>query len=217
MTRSYWKEINLSLSPYVMGAKPSTANGEDNRERTFSTSSGSEVGGSGGFSLLRALPGVVSGDRQRTRSVSSVPDGSDGIHHSNDGTFDISESVETDSSSNEEHLDSPLAPNLPLGRVYTAHSLPSHIFSWNGIKCPVCSKFVLPDDIECHLVMCLTKPRLNYNEDVLKEDKGECVICLEELNQGDTIARLPCLCIYHKSCIDRWFEVNRSCPEHPGD
>lgn len=32
-----------------------------------------------------------------------------------------------------------------------------------GIKCPVCSKFILPDDIECHLVMCLTKPRLIYN------------------------------------------------------
>ncbi|XP_071451347.1 E3 ubiquitin-protein ligase znrf2 isoform X3 [Hetaerina americana] len=87
----------------------------------------------------------------------------------------------------------------------------------NGIKCPVCSKFVLPDDIECHLVMCLTKPRLSYNEDVLGENKGECVICLEDLMQGDTIARLPCLCIYHKGCIDRWFEVNRSCPEHPGD
>lgn len=36
-------------------------------------------------------------------------------------------------------------------------------------------------------------------EDVLKDDKGECVICLEELTQGDTIARLPCLCIYHKT------------------
>ncbi|KAL0271519.1 UNVERIFIED_CONTAM: hypothetical protein PYX00_008587 [Menopon gallinae] len=67
-----------------------------------------------------------------------------------------------------------------------------------GIKCPICAKFLLPDDIECHLVMCLTKPRLSYNEDVLSEDKGECVICLEDLTQGDTIARLPCLCIYHK-------------------
>jgi E3 ubiquitin-protein ligase ZNRF1/2 len=86
-----------------------------------------------------------------------------------------------------------------------------------GIKCPVCSKFVIPDDIECHLVMCLTKPRLSYNEDILTDDKGECVICLEELSQGDVIARLPCLCIYHKMCIDQWFEVNRSCPEHPGD
>ncbi|XP_055914855.1 E3 ubiquitin-protein ligase ZNRF2 [Eupeodes corollae] len=107
--------------------------------------------------------------------------------------------------------------NSAMGRVYTATSLPSHIWSLNGIKCPVCSKFVLPDDIECHLVMCLTKPRLSYNEDVLTDAKGECVICLEELNPGDVIARLPCLCVYHKGCIDRWFEVNRSCPEHPGD
>ena len=31
------------------------------------------------------------------------------------------------------------------------------------------------------------------------------------------IARLPCLCVYHKSCTDLWFEVNRPCPEHPED
>uniref|UniRef100_A0A0A1WNG9 E3 ubiquitin-protein ligase ZNRF1 n=1 Tax=Zeugodacus cucurbitae TaxID=28588 RepID=A0A0A1WNG9_ZEUCU len=94
---------------------------------------------------------------------------------------------------------------------------PTTTSKYVGIKCPVCNKFVLPDDIECHLVMCLTKPRLSYNEDVLSDAKGECVICLEDLNPGDIIARLPCLCIYHKGCIDRWFEVNRSCPEHPGD
>ncbi|TRY85078.1 hypothetical protein DNTS_032229 [Danionella cerebrum] len=57
----------------------------------------------------------------------------------------------------------------------------------------------------------------NTRDDVLSRDAGECVICLEELQQGDTIARLPCLCIYHKSCIDSWFEINRSCPEHPSD
>uniref|UniRef100_A0A2K5C399 E3 ubiquitin-protein ligase ZNRF1 n=1 Tax=Aotus nancymaae TaxID=37293 RepID=A0A2K5C399_AOTNA len=60
-------------------------------------------------------------------------------------------------------------------------------------------------------------PVENREDDVLTKDAGECVICLEELLQGDTIARLPCLCIYHKSCIDSWFEVNRSCPEHPAD
>ncbi|XP_039978278.1 E3 ubiquitin-protein ligase znrf2-like isoform X2 [Xiphias gladius] len=54
-------------------------------------------------------------------------------------------------------------------------------------------------------------------EDILSRDSGECAICLEELEQGDTIARLPCLCIYHKGCIDEWFEVNRSCPEHPAE
>ncbi|XP_022244822.1 E3 ubiquitin-protein ligase ZNRF2-like isoform X1 [Limulus polyphemus] len=80
----------------------------------------------------------------------------------------------------------------------------SHSFSYEGIKCPMCSRFVIPEDVEYHLVMCLTKPRINYNEDVLSEDKGECVICFEELEQGDTIARLPCLCIYHKVFHVTW-------------
>lgn len=61
------------------------------------------------------------------------------------------------------------------------------------------------------LVLCL----LRSSEDILSKDSGECAVCLEEMEQGDTIARLPCLCIYHKGCIDEWFEVNRSCPEHP--
>ncbi|XP_024123368.1 E3 ubiquitin-protein ligase znrf2 isoform X3 [Oryzias melastigma] len=98
-------------------------------------------------------------------------------------------------------------------------SLPAHLSPrlFGGVKCPVCSKHVSSEEMELHLVLCLTKPRVTYNEDVLTKDAGECAICLEELLQGDTIARLPCLCIYHKSCIDEWFEVNRSCPEHPSD
>ncbi|KAL1451086.1 hypothetical protein WDU94_003379 [Cyamophila willieti] len=72
--------------------------------------------------------------------------------------------------------------------------------------------------LPCEAVLAVPEfPRLIYNEDILTDSKGECVICLEDLSQGDTIARLPCLCIYHKTCIDQWFEVNRSCPEHPGD
>ncbi|XP_068179618.1 E3 ubiquitin-protein ligase znrf2 [Antennarius striatus] len=104
-------------------------------------------------------------------------------------------------------------PRLVIGSL-PAHLSP-HLFG--GFKCPVCSKFVSSDEMDLHLVLCLTKPRVTYNEDVLTKDAGECAICLEELVQGDTIARLPCLCIYHKGCIDEWFEVNRSCPEHPSD
>ncbi|XP_019867888.2 E3 ubiquitin-protein ligase ZNRF1 [Aethina tumida] len=209
-----------------MGAKPSTANGTQSpRTRAFSSSSSSEVVTAPGFRFMRSLGMDMSSDRQRARSLSSVPD----LHTSHEtiaipaagASFDVSTgaSPETDSSSTEEPgtVIASNAANIALGRVYAAHSLPSHIWSLNGIKCPVCSKFVIPDDIECHLVMCLTKPRLSYNEDVLTDDKGECVICLEELSQGDIIARLPCLCIYHKTCIDQWFEINRSCPEHPGD
>jgi len=42
--------------------------------------------------------------------------------------------------------------------------------------------------------------------DVLAEDKGECVICLDDMRCGDAIARLPCLCVYHK----RWVLWNRA-------
>lgn len=104
-------------------------------------------------------------------------------------------------------------PRLVIGSL-PAHLSP-HLFG--GFKCPVCSKYVSSDEMDLHLVLCLTKPRVTYNEDVLSKDVGECSICLEELQQGDTIARLPCLCIYHKGCIEEWFEVNRSCPEHPSD
>lgn len=122
-----------------MGAKASTANGgQSPRARTFSTSSSSDVvSGGAGFSLLRAIPGIqVTSDRQRARSLSSVPD----LHASheaiaipaNSASFEASAaaSPDTDSSSNEE---GPTAgTSLALGRVYAAHSLPSHIWSING-------------------------------------------------------------------------------------
>ncbi|TNN50215.1 E3 ubiquitin-protein ligase ZNRF2 [Liparis tanakae] len=85
-------------------------------------------------------------------------------------------------------------PRLVIGSL-PAHLSP-HLFA--GFKCPVCSKYVSSEEMDLHLVLCLTKPRVTYNEDVLTKDAGECAICLEELVQGDTIARLPCLCIYHK-------------------
>ncbi|XP_016149846.1 E3 ubiquitin-protein ligase ZNRF2-like [Sinocyclocheilus grahami] len=122
-------------------------------------------------------------------------------------------SQESGNSTPEERERSAGAPRLLIGSL-PAHLSP-HLF--RGFKCPVCSKFISSDEMDLHLVMCLTKPRVTYNEDVLAKDAGECAICLEELVQGDTIARLPCLCIYHKGCIDEWFEVNRSCPEHPSD
>ncbi|XP_050992693.1 E3 ubiquitin-protein ligase znrf2-like [Labeo rohita] len=105
-------------------------------------------------------------------------------------------------------------------RTLLIGSLPAHLtphMLGAGFDCPVCSKFVCSDEIEDHLLMCFSKPRLHYNDDVLSRESGECSICLEDMIQGDTIARLPCLCVYHKGCIDEWFEVNRSCPEHPTD
>ncbi|XP_026204490.1 E3 ubiquitin-protein ligase znrf2-like [Anabas testudineus] len=107
----------------------------------------------------------------------------------------------------------------PEGHRLLIGSLPAHLSPHllGGFHCPVCSKFMASGEIEKHLLVCFSKTRLTYNKDILSRDSGECAICLEDLEQGDTIARLPCLCIYHKGCIDEWFHVNRSCPEHPTD
>jgi len=43
----------------------------------------------------------------------------------------------------------------------------------------------------------------------------ECVICFEEFNAGDKIARLECLCNYHRNCIRKWFSKSGpKCPVH---
>jgi hypothetical protein len=46
-------------------------------------------------------------------------------------------------------------------------------------------------------------------------DDAECTICLEEFTVGIPMARLECLCRFHKSCISAWF-VNHPgrCPVH---
>lgn len=210
-----------------MGAKQSVISGGQARTQS---SSNDPASGVGELMLRVANSNNANGPdaRQRARSLSSVTGQPIGIPAANAvqtglGTGSaigggVTSADESSASSADDggHL---AGVNAALvSRVFAASSLPAQLWSFNnGIKCPVCSKFVLPDDIEYHLVVCLTKPCITYNEDVLTDNKGECVICLDDLKQGDTIARLPCLCIYHKGCIDSWFEVNRSCPEHPLD
>ncbi|KAM4567679.1 E3 ubiquitin-protein ligase znrf2 [Fundulus diaphanus] len=227
-----------------MGAKqssPSANSAANGRTRAYSgsdlpsaTSSSSSSGGGGGTSAAGAgvryrahgasrASGAASSSGQppgaRARSAGgsggSVARAQSGISIPSSGG--VYSSPESGGSSPEEAADRDRrgqeGPRLVIGSL-PAHLSP-HLFG--GFKCPVCSKYVSSDEMDLHLVLCLTKPRVTYNEDVLSKDAGECAICLEELQQGDTIARLPCLCIYHKGCIDEWFEVNRSCPEHPSD
>ncbi|PWN33927.1 uncharacterized protein FA14DRAFT_66560 [Meira miltonrushii] len=42
----------------------------------------------------------------------------------------------------------------------------------------------------------------------------ECQICLEEMLINMTIARLPCLCYFHRHCIDSWLSRAHACPVH---
>lgn len=49
-------------------------------------------------------------------------------------------------------------------------------------------------------------------------DDAECTICLEEFAVGVSMARLECLCRFHRACIGAWF-VNHPghCPVHQHD
>ncbi|EHY56440.1 hypothetical protein HRR83_002479 [Exophiala dermatitidis] len=42
----------------------------------------------------------------------------------------------------------------------------------------------------------------------------ECSICMVEYNVGDELARLECLCKFHKECIVEWLGHKAECPVH---
>jgi hypothetical protein len=49
-------------------------------------------------------------------------------------------------------------------------------------------------------------------------DDAECTICLEEFEVGDDMARLECLCRFHRKCIRNWWENKPGrCPVHGHD
>jgi hypothetical protein len=50
------------------------------------------------------------------------------------------------------------------------------------------------------------------NAKALPTAKKDCVICLEEFKNGDDVITLPCLHIYHKTCITDWLLENNTCP-----
>jgi len=56
-----------------------------------------------------------------------------------------------------------------------------------------------------------------YNIEILTDNldnEQECGICFELFCQKDIVARLECLCIYHKQCLDEWGQRKRCCPLH---
>lgn len=53
-------------------------------------------------------------------------------------------------------------------------------------------------------------------KDCLGEDGNsqECSICMVEYDVGDQLARLECLCKFHKECIVQWLHRKQECPLH---
>ncbi|KAJ5797189.1 uncharacterized protein N7518_005729 [Penicillium psychrosexuale] len=59
-------------------------------------------------------------------------------------------------------------------------------------------------------------PFVATEKDCLGDDgqAAECTICMEDYEVGQTLARLECLCKFHKHCIVDWFERKMECPVH---
>ncbi|XP_022151640.1 E3 ubiquitin-protein ligase RNF181-like [Momordica charantia] len=41
---------------------------------------------------------------------------------------------------------------------------------------------------------------------------GDCSVCLNEMNGGSEVIKMPCGHVYHESCILSWLNKNNSCP-----
>ena len=39
-----------------------------------------------------------------------------------------------------------------------------------------------------------------------------CAVCREALRKGELVRRLPCLHVFHATCIARWLCVKATCP-----
>ncbi|XP_016303407.1 E3 ubiquitin-protein ligase ZNRF2-like isoform X2 [Sinocyclocheilus anshuiensis] len=153
-----------------MGAKQSSP-AADGRTRAYSGSDlPSSNGGGGGRTAAVAMRYHAHGASGATSSSSSAaaaahftgsrrPQSS--ITIPNSVAYSSQESgYSTPEENGGERERSAGAPRLLIGSL-PAHLSP-HLFG--GFKCPVCSKFISSDEMDLHLVMCLTKPRVTYNE-----------------------------------------------------
>jgi hypothetical protein len=52
-------------------------------------------------------------------------------------------------------------------------------------------------------------PTQKYSQ---SEQKIECSICLENLEHGQNVKRLPCIHLFHCACIDKWLNQSGVCP-----
>ncbi|KAK9234975.1 FYVE zinc finger-domain-containing protein [Lipomyces kononenkoae] len=99
--------------------------------------------------------------------------------------------------------------------------------------CPICSfklfKLKTEEEREAHVSNCITNATFNGSPEQQKRRNRmvvyklpesqlgkECVICFEEFEKNDLVARLECLCVYHRKCIKAWFDKKGAgeCPIH---
>ncbi|KAI8989355.1 FYVE zinc finger-domain-containing protein [Pilobolus umbonatus] len=121
--------------------------------------------------------------------------------------------------------------NAPISKHVTADncSLKSVL-----VSCPICGidlTRMRKTESEDHLSQCLiatNQDRYNSQYEIYStpiryivyrlsrryRTEHECTICFVELKEGDKVARLICLCLYHVNCLRDWLKRGKGCPVH---
>ena len=70
---------------------------------------------------------------------------------------------------------------------------------------------VAPEELSQFPVYSYRRHLRSSDSDVSNKDK-ECTICTDLFRTNEKIRRLPCFHIFHRDCIDEWFQRSRKCP-----
>jgi E3 ubiquitin-protein ligase ZNRF1/2 len=113
--------------------------------------------------------------------------------------------MRNNNTSNFINLTNPQQRSSPMSQYHICHDkTPEHRYEIASV-----------DIKQKHLIDLFLLPY--YNIEILSDDlnnEQECGICFEPFYQKNIVARLECLCIYHKQCLDEWGQRKRCCPLH---
>ncbi|KAF9302455.1 hypothetical protein BGZ74_005329 [Mortierella antarctica] len=142
----------------------------------------------------------LSNNGDNTLSTPSFDNG--GVYLSNHGYSGDYGAYSSSRSSSSSNIHQP----TPMVRNASSSSLMS--------ECPVCGAILAGLEggkaaQEAHVQDCLEVYKLPADSPLIDQ---ECAICFEEFVAGRTVARLNCLCTYHRHCIHSWLQHGKACP-----
>lgn len=63
-----------------------------------------------------------------------------------------------------------------------------------------------------HSYKRLARSNSSLDGDSNEDNTEKCTICLCEFEEGEDVRRLPCMHLFHVSCVDQWLTTVKFCP-----